>query len=95
MSVILQAEEAKLITELAGMDSINYEFLKQAYTACVSVNKSLDKYELSKLLREPYDMEGACVTIESGNEGIYSEVMCSCYVATYIYGVDGKGPYTS
>ncbi|XP_059292089.1 peptide chain release factor PrfB3, chloroplastic isoform X3 [Lycium ferocissimum] len=68
-----KAEEAKLITELAGMDSINYEFLKQAYAACVNVNKTLDKYEMSKLLREPYDMEGACVTIESGNEGVYSE----------------------
>nr|XP_016497016.1 PREDICTED: peptide chain release factor PrfB3, chloroplastic-like [Nicotiana tabacum] len=79
-----KAEEAKLITELAGMDSINYEFLKQAYTACVSVNKSLDKYELSKLLREPYDMEGACVTIESGNEGIYSEIWAEQLTRMYI-----------
>ncbi|CAN4118543.1 unnamed protein product [Withania somnifera] len=69
-----KAEEAKLITALAGMDSINYDFLKQAYTACVNVNKTLDKYEMSKLLKEPYDMEGACVTIESANEGIYSKI---------------------
>lgn len=84
--MILQAEEAKLITELAGMDSINYDFLKQAYTACVNVNKTLDKYEMSKLLREPYDMEGACVTIESGNEGIYSKVFtCDLLLCCHIY----------
>ncbi|PHT52977.1 hypothetical protein CQW23_07439 [Capsicum baccatum] len=40
-----KAEEAKLITELVGMDSINYDILKQAYTFYVNVNKTLDKYE--------------------------------------------------
>ncbi|XP_055808991.1 peptide chain release factor PrfB3, chloroplastic isoform X2 [Solanum dulcamara] len=79
-----KAEEAKLITEMAGMDSINYDFLKQAYTACVNVNKTLDKYEMSKLLREPYDMEGACVTIESGNEGIYSKIWAEKLTRMYI-----------
>ncbi|KAL1549908.1 peptide chain release factor PrfB3, chloroplastic-like [Salvia divinorum] len=60
-----KAEEAKLITELAEMDAINYELFKQAYTASLDVNKFLDKYEMSKLLKEPYDMEGACIIIES------------------------------
>ncbi|KAL3357482.1 hypothetical protein AABB24_017943 [Solanum stoloniferum] len=86
-----KAEEAKLITELAGMDSINYDFLKQAYTACVSVNKTLDKYEMSKLLREPYDMEGACVTIESGNEGIYSQIWAEKLTRMYIKWAEKQG----
>ncbi|XP_049400653.1 peptide chain release factor PrfB3, chloroplastic [Solanum stenotomum] len=86
-----KAEEAKLITELAGMDSINYDFLKQAYAACVSVNKTLDKYEMSKLLREPYDMEGACVTIESGNEGIYSQIWAEKLTRMYIKWAEKQG----
>ncbi|XP_047958802.1 peptide chain release factor PrfB3, chloroplastic isoform X3 [Salvia hispanica] len=60
-----KAEEAKLITELAEMDAINYELFKQAYASSLDVNKFLDKYEMSKLLKEPYDMEGACIIIES------------------------------
>ncbi|XP_042051387.1 peptide chain release factor PrfB3, chloroplastic-like [Salvia splendens] len=60
-----KAEEAKLITELAEMDAINYELFKQAYASSLDVNKFLDKYEMSKLLKDPYDMEGACIIIES------------------------------
>lgn len=70
----MQAEEAKLITELAEMDAINYGLFEQAYTASVDVNKLMHKYEMSKLLNGPYDFEGACIIIEAGSEGIYSEV---------------------
>lgn len=69
-----QAEEAKLITELADMDVINYGLFKQAYTASVDVRNFLDKYEMSKLLKGPYDAEGACVIVEAGSEGICPEV---------------------
>ena len=72
----MQAEEAKLITELAEMDAINYELFKQAYASSLDVNKFLDKYEMSKLLKEPYDMEGACIIIESRCGDTLSEV-CS------------------
>ncbi|KAL0339720.1 UNVERIFIED_CONTAM: Peptide chain release factor PrfB3, chloroplastic [Sesamum radiatum] len=68
-----KAEEAKLITELAEMDAINYALFKQAYSASLDVNKFLDKYEMSKLLKGPYDMEGACITLESRHGDIYSE----------------------
>ncbi|EYU18670.1 hypothetical protein MIMGU_mgv1a010492mg [Erythranthe guttata] len=68
-----KAEEAKLITELAETDAINYELFKQAYSASLDVNKFLDKYEMSKLLKEPYDMEGAYITLESKCSDIYSE----------------------
>lgn len=57
------------------MDAINYALFKQAYYASLDVNKFLDKYEMSKLLKEPYDMEGACITIESKSGDLYSEVL--------------------
>ncbi|KAL2535020.1 Peptide chain release factor PrfB3 [Abeliophyllum distichum] len=60
-----KAEEAKLITELAEMDTVNYELFKQAYYASLDVNKFLDKYEMSKFLKEPCDLEGACLIVES------------------------------
>ncbi|PIN21037.1 Mitochondrial polypeptide chain release factor [Handroanthus impetiginosus] len=68
-----KAEEAKLITELAEMDAINYPLFKQAYSASIDVNKFLDEYEMSKLLKEPYDMEGACITLKSRCGDTYSE----------------------
>lgn len=70
----LQAEEAKLLTELAGKDVINHRLFKQAYATSVDVRKFLNKYKMSKLLDGPFDAEGACVVIEAGSEGIYSEV---------------------
>ena len=56
------------------MDAINDGLFNQAYSASVYVNKFLKKYEMSKLLNEPYEREGACITIESGHEGIHDEV---------------------
>lgn len=79
-----KAEEAKLITELAEMDVINYGLFKQAYTSSVDVSKFLDKYEMSKLLKGPYDIEGACVMIEAGSEGIYSEVWAEQLIEMYM-----------
>ncbi|KAI7728065.1 hypothetical protein M8C21_030614 [Ambrosia artemisiifolia] len=58
-----KVEEAKLITELAEMDIINYSLLKQAYTTSVDVSKFLNKYEMSKLLKGKYEFEGACIII--------------------------------
>lgn len=71
---MVQAEEAKLITELADMDAINYALFKQAYSASLDVNEFLDKYEMTKLLKEPYDKEGACITLESRSGDMNSEV---------------------
>lgn len=71
---MVQAEEAKLITQLVEMDAINHGLFEQAYNASVDVSKFLYQYEMSKLLRGQYDMEGACLTIKAGPRGIYSEV---------------------
>ncbi|KZV18296.1 peptide chain release factor 1, mitochondrial-like [Dorcoceras hygrometricum] len=68
-----KAEEAKLITELAEMDSITYALFKQAYKASLDVKNVMDSYEMSGLLKEPFDMEGACITIESRRGDVYSE----------------------
>ncbi|WOG98058.1 hypothetical protein DCAR_0417399 [Daucus carota subsp. sativus] len=78
-----KAEEARLITELAGKDVIDYRLLKQAYTASVDIKKSLDKYKISKLLKGPYDAEGACVIIEAGSEGELSEIWADRLLKMY------------
>ncbi|KAI3772665.1 hypothetical protein L6452_03856 [Arctium lappa] len=79
-----KVEEAKLITELAEMDIIDYALLKQAYTASVDVSKFLDKYEMSKLLKGQYEFEGACIMIEAGSEGIRSEIWAEQLVGMYM-----------
>lgn len=56
------------------MDAINYGLFKQAYNASIDVSKFLYHYEMSKLLRGQYDMEGASLIIKAGSSGIYSEV---------------------
>lgn len=78
-----KAEEAKLITQLADMDAINYRLFKQAYSASVDVSKFLDRYEMSKLLSGPYDMEGACVIIRAGSRGVNPEVWAEQLLSMY------------
>ncbi|XP_060668721.1 peptide chain release factor PrfB3, chloroplastic isoform X2 [Ziziphus jujuba] len=78
-----KVEEAKLITQLAEIDAINFGLFKQAYNASLDVSKVLDQYEMSKLLKGPYDMEGACVIIRAGSEG-YSEIWASRLLSMYI-----------
>ncbi|GMH20182.1 hypothetical protein Nepgr_022023 [Nepenthes gracilis] len=60
-----KAEEAKLITELADTDAVNCRLFKQAYKASVDVCKSLDEYEMSKLLKGSFDMQGASLFIRA------------------------------
>ncbi|KAL8489430.1 hypothetical protein ACS0TY_024883 [Phlomoides rotata] len=86
-----KAEEAKLITELAEMDTINYALFKQAYYASLDVNKFLDKYEMSRLLKEPYDMEGACITVESKSEDLYSERWTALLTQMYMKWAERQG----
>ncbi|KAF4373633.1 hypothetical protein F8388_025327 [Cannabis sativa] len=77
-----KAEEAKLITQLAEIDAINYGLFKQAYSASLDVSKILDQYEMSKLLKGPYDIEGACVVIKAGSEA-HSEIWASQLLRMY------------
>ncbi|KAI3967797.1 hypothetical protein MKX01_039189 [Papaver californicum] len=79
-----KAEEAKLITQLAEMDAINYRLFKQAYSASIDVSKFLDRYEMSKLLSGPYDMEGACVIIRAGSRGVNPEVWAKQLLSMYV-----------
>ncbi|XVE61076.1 hypothetical protein DITRI_Ditri06bG0010800 [Diplodiscus trichospermus] len=79
-----KAEEAKLITQLAEIDAVNYSLFEQAYDASLVVNDLLDKYEVSKLLSGPYDMEGACVIIKAGSGGNKSEVWAEQLLRMYI-----------
>lgn len=77
--LFLQAEEAKLISQLAEMEAIDYGLFKQAYRASLDVSTLLDQYEMSKLLCGPNDIEGASVTITTGSKGICPEVWFSCF----------------
>ncbi|KAK6945226.1 Peptide chain release factor [Dillenia turbinata] len=86
-----KAEEAKLITQLADMDAINFGLLKQAYKASVDVSKFLDQYEMSKLLKGPYDMDGACVIIKARSEGIYPEMWAEQLLNMYTKWAEKQG----
>ncbi|XVF41331.1 hypothetical protein PTKIN_Ptkin01aG0271900 [Pterospermum kingtungense] len=79
-----KAEEAKLITQLAEIDAVNYSLFEQAYDASLVISDLLDKYEVSKLLREPYDMEGACITIKAGSGSNKSEEWAEQLLSMYI-----------
>ncbi|XP_031258766.1 peptide chain release factor PrfB3, chloroplastic [Pistacia vera] len=78
-----KAEEAKLISQLAEMDAINFGLFKQAYNTSLHVSKFLDQYEMSKLLHGPYDIEGACVIVKAGPEGICSEIWAEQLLRMY------------
>ncbi|KAK9289867.1 hypothetical protein L1049_008028 [Liquidambar formosana] len=86
-----KAEEAKLITQLAEMEAINFGLFKQAYNASVDVSKFLDQYEMSKLLRGPYDMEGASVIIKAGSEGISAEIWAEQLLSMYVKWAEKQG----
>ncbi|XP_039019740.1 peptide chain release factor PrfB3, chloroplastic-like isoform X2 [Hibiscus syriacus] len=79
-----KAEEAKLIAQLAEIDAVNYSLFEQAYDASLAINDLLDKYDVSKLLRGPYEMEGACVIIKAGSEGNKSEEWAEQLLSIYI-----------
>ncbi|KAK3427646.1 hypothetical protein EUGRSUZ_F03826 [Eucalyptus grandis] len=68
-----KAEEAKLITQLVEMDAINYALFEQAYTSSLDMSKFLDCYEMLKLLKGPYDVNGASMVIKAESNGNYHE----------------------
>ncbi|TVU19140.1 hypothetical protein EJB05_35275, partial [Eragrostis curvula] len=69
-----KAEEAKLISQLAEMDVINGELFKQAYRSSIDASEYLDRYQRYKLLKGPYDKEGACIIVTAVSEGVASEL---------------------
>lgn len=71
---VLQVEEAKLINQLAEINAIDYGLYKQAYETSLDVSEIVDQYEISKLLKGPFDMAGACLVIKAGPKGMYPKV---------------------
>ncbi|CAD6272278.1 unnamed protein product [Miscanthus lutarioriparius] len=69
-----KAEEAKLISQLSEMDAINGELFKQAYKSSVDASEYLDRYQMYKLLKGPYDKEGACIIVSAVSNGVTSEL---------------------
>ncbi|XP_039171123.1 peptide chain release factor PrfB3, chloroplastic-like [Eucalyptus grandis] len=56
------------------MDAINYALFEQAYTSSLDMSKFLDCYEMLKLLKGPYDVNGASMVIKAESNGNYHEV---------------------
>lgn len=56
------------------MDAIDYSLFEQAYDSSLDVSRSLHHYEMSKLLTDQYDAEGACMIIKSGSQDVKSQV---------------------
>lgn len=56
------------------MDAIDYSLFEQAYDSSLDVSRSLHHYEMSKLLSDQYDTEGACMVIKSGSHDTKSQV---------------------
>ncbi|GAB2267169.1 hypothetical protein Dimus_002153 [Dionaea muscipula] len=86
-----KAEEAKLITELANIDVVNHRLFEQAYNTSVDLSKFLDQYEMSKLLRGPYDMQGASLIIRAKDNDIYSEVWAEQLLNMYVKWAENQG----
>uniref|UniRef100_A0ACD5U3D3 Uncharacterized protein n=1 Tax=Avena sativa TaxID=4498 RepID=A0ACD5U3D3_AVESA len=85
------AEEAKLISQLAGMDVINGELFKQAYDISSDASEFLDRYEMYKLLKGPYDKEGACIIVTAESEGVASELWTERLFDMYTSWARGQG----
>ncbi|CAH2063870.1 unnamed protein product [Thlaspi arvense] len=79
-----KAEEAKLIIQLGEMDDIEYSLFEQAYDSSLDVSRSLHHYEMSKLLSDQYDAEGACMVIKSGSQDKKSQIWTEKIVSMYI-----------
>ncbi|XP_015949692.1 peptide chain release factor PrfB3, chloroplastic isoform X1 [Arachis duranensis] len=77
-------EEAKLIKHLAEVNAIDYGLYKQAYDASLGANKILDQYEMSKLLKGPFDLWGACLIIKAGPGGIYPKLWAERLLSMYL-----------
>ncbi|KAK1277218.1 hypothetical protein QJS04_geneDACA003691 [Acorus gramineus] len=86
-----KAEEAKLITQLVERDAINHQLFKQAYNSAVDVSKFLDHYEMSKLLRGAFDIQGACMIITAGAESGYSEKWAEKVLGMYTRWAEKQG----
>uniref|UniRef100_A0A803MJE9 Peptide chain release factor domain-containing protein n=2 Tax=Chenopodium quinoa TaxID=63459 RepID=A0A803MJE9_CHEQI len=84
-------EDAKLIKELAETDAVNYGLIKQAYNASVDISKFLDQYEMSKLLKGPFDIHGASLVIKAGDKGIYSEIWAERLLSMYVKWAEKQG----
>ncbi|KAL3746310.1 hypothetical protein ACJRO7_015291 [Eucalyptus globulus] len=77
------AEEAKLITQPVEMDAINYALFKQAYTSSLDMSKFLDCYEMLKLLKGPYDVDGASMVIKAESNDNYHELWAEKLLRMY------------
>lgn len=86
-----KAEEAKLIVELVETDAVNHHLFRLAHSASVDVSKFLDQYEMSKILRGPFDMHGALLVINARDEDSSSEIWAECLLNMYLKWAEKQG----
>ncbi|KAH1228489.1 Peptide chain release factor PrfB3, chloroplastic [Glycine max] len=79
-----KVEEAKLINQLAEINAIDYGLYKQAYETSLDVSEIVDLYEISKLLKGPFDMAGACLVIKAGPKGMYPKLWAEQILSMYL-----------
>ncbi|RZB86639.1 peptide chain release factor PrfB3, chloroplastic-like isoform X2 [Glycine soja] len=79
-----KVEEAKLINQLAEINAIDYGLYKQAYETSLDVSEIVDQYEISKLLKGPFDMAGACLVIKAGPKGMYPKLWAEQILSMYL-----------
>ncbi|KAG5053647.1 hypothetical protein JHK85_006157 [Glycine max] len=86
-----KVEEAKLINQLAEINAIDYGLYKQAYETSLDVSEIVDQYEISKLLKGPFDMAGACLVIKAGPKGIYPKLWAEQILSMYLRWAKRRG----
>ncbi|CAA2972403.1 peptide chain release factor 3, chloroplastic [Olea europaea subsp. europaea] len=80
----------KLVDSAKVVDAFK-DLKYKAHFTSVDLKKFLDKYEMSKFLKEPYDMEGACLIIESRRGDIYSETWAVQLIRMYMKWSENQG----
>ncbi|CAJ1967661.1 unnamed protein product [Sphenostylis stenocarpa] len=84
MKYKVMVEEAKLINQLAEINAIDCGLYKQAYEASLAVSEILDQYEISKLLKGPFDLAGACLVIKASPNGTHPKLWAEQLLNMYL-----------
>ncbi|KAL8130658.1 hypothetical protein V2J09_019813 [Rumex salicifolius] len=80
-----QVEDAQTIVSLTEeMDSVDSGLLQEAANIIKELNKALDLFELTQLLSDPYDKEGAVVSISAGAGGTDAQDWADMLLRMYV-----------
>lgn len=87
-----KVDDAKLIVQLLQeMDTADSGLLKEASDIASSLKKSVDQFEMTKLLSGTYDREGARLTISAGAGGTDAQDWAEMLLRMYLRWGDKQG----